>query len=481
MLYDESEGLVATTTTDATGDYLFDRLIPGDYRLEVTRPAAYDLFSPTGQGGDGAADSDTDAGGAMAATTLASGEADMTWDSGMFKYAALGDTVWEDLNGNGIQDDGEAGIPGIAVNLYDGSGALKGTTTTSETGLYQFGNLIPGDYQVEVLRGAYDAFTARDQGTNDAVDSDMDIGTGRTVVTTLFSGENDLSWDAGLFNYASIGDTVWEDLDADGIQDPGEPTIPGVELTLYDANGHPVATTMTDANGHYLFDGLVPGEYSVGASKGGSSVQAVQQRTAGLYAAAKKPGGYDLFSPGHRGGDDTLDSDVDASGMMEPTMLISGETDPTWDAGLFQYALVGDYVWSDKNGNGIQDSSENGVADIIVNLYLADGTPAGTTTTDATGLYLFDELLPGDYYLEFLSSEGGPLPFTLQDYGPDDTVDSDVDPLTGRTTVFTLVSGDEATNWDAGIAVPEPTTAALIGLGLLGIQVAASRRGCRCF
>ena len=62
---------------------------------------------------------------------------------------------------------------------------------------------------------------------------------------------------------SSIGRTVWWDTDADGTQDPGEPGIPGVHLSLLAADGTVLATTTTDADGRYAFPGLHSGTYAV--------------------------------------------------------------------------------------------------------------------------------------------------------------------------------------------------------------------------
>jgi serine-aspartate repeat-containing protein C/D/E len=77
-------------------------------------------------------------------------------------------------------------------------------------------------------------FSPPDQGADDTIDSDPDPTTGQTATTTLVSGENDLSWDAGIFQRASLGDYVWEDTNADGIQDGTETGINGVTVTLFD-------------------------------------------------------------------------------------------------------------------------------------------------------------------------------------------------------------------------------------------------------
>ncbi|MFD5467275.1 SpaA isopeptide-forming pilin-related protein [Kitasatospora sp. NPDC127059] len=57
-----------------------------------------------------------------------------------------------------------------------------------------------------------------------------------------------------------IGNRVWYDTNKNGIQDPGEPPVPGATVNLYDAAGKLVATTKTTARGEYYFDDTnVPG------------------------------------------------------------------------------------------------------------------------------------------------------------------------------------------------------------------------------
>ncbi len=62
---------------------------------------------------------------------------------------------------------------------------------------------------------------------------------------------------------SSVGDTVWWDLDRNGTQEPGEPGIGGVTVTLLDGLGNVLATTTTDSNGLYTFPGLRSGDYRV--------------------------------------------------------------------------------------------------------------------------------------------------------------------------------------------------------------------------
>ena len=111
-------------------------------------------------------------------------------------------------------------------------------------------------------------------------------------------------------------------------------------------------------------------------------------------------------------------------------------------------ARIGDRVWLDTIYNGIQDAGEAGLAGVTVALYSADGTFLAQTATGADGAYIFENLEPGDYYLVFTAPvEYAP---TLQRQGADPAADSDADPVSGRTTMFSLAAGENDGSWDAG-------------------------------
>ncbi|MFH1892460.1 MAG: SdrD B-like domain-containing protein [Candidatus Zixiibacteriota bacterium] len=114
-------------------------------------------------------------------------------------YASIGDYVWHDVNMNGIQDPGEPGIPGVTVHLFDCDNNHLAVMITDADGFYLFGGLWPGDFYVKFDRPAGYVFSPQDQGADDAVDSDADPMTGKTVCTNLDAYEEDLTWDAGLY------------------------------------------------------------------------------------------------------------------------------------------------------------------------------------------------------------------------------------------------------------------------------------------
>ncbi|EAM51570.1 SdrD B-like domain-containing protein [Crocosphaera watsonii WH 8501] len=439
------DDVVDTATTAPDGSYEFTGLTPGvEYQVEFTQPSGFDSVSPRQQGGDPAVDSD---GLLSDVVVLASGENNPTIDAGFFNTAGLGDFVFEDTNGNGIQDSGEAGVEGVEVQLQnpDGTPVTDGngdpiTTTTDANGFYSFEGLTPGEYKVKFVAPDGFKFTTPNVGDDDTIDSDADpTMDGMTETVILESGDFNGTLDAGLVQPASLGDFVFEDSNANGIQDAGEVGIAGVEVKLLadtDNDGlidDVVGITTTSADGSYFFPSLAPGvEYKVMFSQ---------------------PGGFDGVSPRQAGNDPSIDSD----GLMsDVVVLASGEFNPTIDAGFFKTAGLGDFVFEDTNGNGIQDSGEAGVSGVEVQLQNPDGTPVTdgngdpiTTTTDADGEYAFTGLTPGEYKVTFVAPEG--FEFTTPNVGDDNAVDSDADPDNGMTETVILESGDFNGTLDAGL------------------------------
>lgn len=140
---------------------------------------------------------------------------------------------------------------------------------------------------------------------------------------------------------------------------------------------------------------------------------------------------------------------------------------------------IGDYVWIDDNKNGIQDLEELSLEGVRVELYNdKNGSYISSTTTNAQGLYLFDNLEAGEYYVKFiLTSEQAEIyEFTKYQKGSDTTKDSNADLVTGWTEKIELNSSRtdlvadsnyspkvkpvQATEgidptWDAGVIVRE--------------------------
>ena len=322
-------------------------------------------------------------------------------------------------------------MSGVTVQLYSADGMLLAEQVTDANGHYLFDNLPAGDYQVKFIPPAgYQLSPQVDIA--DFADSDANPQTGWAHLVSLDAGELDPTIDAGIFPSdppAALGNLVWFDTDKDGVQDGDELGVAGVLVTLYREDGSIVDSMVTDADGLSLFENLLPGNYYVGfttpAAYGITTIDALGET------------GNDQTTGG------TTDSDADlVTGRTAVTNLIAGERDLTWDLGLTlpePPASLGDYVWIDLDGDGVQEEGEPPLAGVEVTLYSAEGTPLSTTTTDENGYYRVSSLPDGSYYVGFMPSAG--YTPTLADSGSDDAADSDADPVTGRTPVITLAVG----------------------------------------
>ena len=188
-----------------------------------------------------------------------------------YALGAIGNFVFDDsANANGIQDPGEPGIAGVLVKLLDSTGApvldADGnpiTTVSDVNGLYSFPGLPAGDYQVQFMTNG---LTIQGAGTNTATDSNPDPLNMTTPVITLGEGEINDTIDAGVIIEidVKIGDTVWFDANNNGVQDPSDPLIAGVTVSLFDVSGNFIASAITGVNGMWMFDntdGLIPDEF----------------------------------------------------------------------------------------------------------------------------------------------------------------------------------------------------------------------------
>jgi protocatechuate 3,4-dioxygenase beta subunit len=454
-VYNAAGQPVASTVTDADGKYFFPNLDPGVYTVGFENLPAGTVFSPTGAGTT-ATDSDVNpTTGRTAPVTLAAGDVNLTVDAGVGPKptGGLGNYVWYDDNNNGIQDATEKGVPGVIATLKDAAGNTIASAVTDGSGFYNFPNLTPGTnaYNVTFSNLPPDySFTQSTGPVTDALNSDANVVTGVTGNATVVAGQTNPNVDAGIVKpSAAIGDRVWLDTDKDGIQDLNEPGVGGVTVTLFDATGKVVGTTVTDAMGKYKFDKLLPGDYTVGFTP---------------------PANY-TFTPTSSSADNQNNTNSDANPTVGPMFGKSGvinlsanEFDSTIDAGLIlptpTTASVGNYVWLDANGDGVQDPSEKGISGVLVTLKDGTGKVVATTITDANGKYLFDNVAPGTNYTVEFSQPVGYLP--TANSGPlSSGTNSDMLPGTTKTAPFNVVAGDTIRYVDAGFKPQDPAKASL--------------------
>ena len=164
--------------------------------------------------------------------------------------SSIGALIFNDANGDGVRQSGEAGISGVSVKLLR-DGTEVASTTSNSSGDYLFDNLMAGSYAVQLV-------------ADGLVDYEFTTATSQNVA--LADDEDNNSADFGLKELppgtGSIGDLVFEDANENGQADAGELGVAGAVVNLIQG-GQQVATTTTDSNGLYQFNALRAGEFQV--------------------------------------------------------------------------------------------------------------------------------------------------------------------------------------------------------------------------
>jgi LPXTG-motif cell wall-anchored protein len=264
---------------------------------------------------------------------------------------------YEDVDGNGKYTlDVDTPVSGVSIELWkDGALFVKdGVTnpvTTGADGSYSFTNLPHGTYTVkEVLTGSWIAVSPPN-GVYESVE--VGCGDSRTGVDFLNCKKG------------SVRGHKYEDLNANGQKDSGEPGFKDVTIHLYKAGTTVDAKppVKTDSNGAYVFSGVDPGTYDV-----------VEVLEAGVKTKTT-----------------TIFANVVVASGQETNL----DTQEKWFLNYKLGSIQGLKYW-DENENGLPDDGDQGLSGITIILTPEQGEPL-TTVTDSEGWFSFNNLEPGKY------------------------------------------------------------------------------------
>ena len=388
-LVDPSGNVVATTTTDADGNYSFTGLSDGTYTVQVDKTGP---LADTEQTEDPSGQADS----RSRAITFTRSDPDVI--NVNFGYAedyTVSGTVYYDKDRSETLNNSEPGFDGITVKLLGEDGQVVATTTTKADGTYSFAKLPAGKYTVKVEPS--DLLKKLEQtedpdGTKDNTSGVVEVNHDNPSVKNVNFGY--------ATNYTIKG-TVYRDADRSETLEDGEKLYQGVTVDLLDASGHVVATTTTDAHGAYAFTNLEEGTYKVRVRKDGPIADLVQ----------------------------TEDPDATKDNASEPITLNNDNPSKTdVNFGYVNNNSLSGTVYRDDSRNGDQDGTEPGYSGVTVQLLDKDGQVIATTTTDANGKYSFSKLPDGTYSVKVV--KGGELADTEQTEDPDATKDGASEPVT---------------------------------------------------
>jgi serine-aspartate repeat-containing protein C/D/E len=186
------------------------------------------------------------------------------FDLGLVDRFTLGDFVWNDKNGNGIQDANEQGIANVLLAIENDQRKIIATATSDVDGRFEFESfrdrLTALQAVTIVVRPPSNTYrvTTADVGSDRSIDSSGALIDGQIEFGAVLPrwSVDDASFDVGLRQPITLGDRVWLDVDGNGLQSSDEPGIADVLLSLYRNNDQSlIGTTTTDNDGYYTFSG----------------------------------------------------------------------------------------------------------------------------------------------------------------------------------------------------------------------------------
>ena len=388
-LVNEAGAVVATTTTDADGNYSFTGLNAGTYTVKVVKDGELANLTQT-EDPDGTKDN---ASGAITLNTDNPVRENVNF--GYVKKHAISGNIYLDENRDKTKNGDDVNLSGVMVTLVDGSGNVVATTTTDASGNYNFPGLTDGTYTVKVDT------TGKLAGLEQTEDPSGAKNSQSTPITFTRNDPDVTNVNFGYVPDYSIAGNVYRDSNRSESKDATETVFQGVTVNLVDASGNVVATTTTDADGNYSFSKLPAGDYTVKVVKDGA-IKDMDQ--------TEDPDG-------------TKDN---ASGKIS-----IGADNPTQTGVNFGYNpnnTIKGSVYRDDNRSSSRDGSEEGYQGQTVQLLDQDGNVVATTTTAADGSYSFEHLPDGTYSVKVVKD--GALTDTEQTEDPDGTKDNASEPIT---------------------------------------------------
>jgi len=278
------------------------------------------------------------------------------YDFGNWSYAGKSGMKFHDLDTDGVKDAGEPGLGGWTIFVdYNGNGAYdvgEPSDVTGPDGSYSIGNIQPGTYKVyEVMQ----------QGWTQSFPADG------YYEVEFTSGLEDDGNDFGNWTTGKIVGMKFHDLNANGVEEPGEPGLGGWTIYVdYDNDMEHDAdepSAVTESDGTYEIDGVQPGTWWV---------REVQQAT-----WTQSRGDFQV----------TFASDG-----------VYGE-EGEYDFGNWTTTGFHGYKFEDKDADGSWDAGEPGLAGWTIKALgnTAGGLVSVETSTGANGYYEFSGLVPGSY------------------------------------------------------------------------------------
>ncbi len=320
--------VIARNITSASGAYSFSFLPPGRYTVREVQKPGWRVTAPRSR---------------VWSVTLTMSDASGL-DFGNRGILSISGFKFNDTNGNGIKEKDEKGMPGWTIHLLQ-AGTVLATNTTNKTGVYFFGNLQPGTYNLS---------EEQQIGWSQTAPIEKAYGAALSLANS--------SIDFGNRGALSISGTEFNDANGNGRIEAGEVGLSGWIINLERPLGKIIAEATTNKDGAYNFTNLTPGRYFI--------------------SQIPKPG-WARTAP-----------------ISSPLSInLTRYNASSINFGNRGIRAISGIKFNDTNGNGIKESTEKGLGGWEIRLQMQNGTFNATNLTKSDGSYSIIHLSPGIYNL----------------------------------------------------------------------------------
>lgn len=421
----DGETVVASGTTYRKAGVTI-LVAPGEYVLRATLPQNY-AFTVLGEQSCMASDSDVAVSDPI---TLSAGGENKAF-IGIRAVGSFSGMAFEDVNNNGILDEGDVGVAGVTVYLKGERTGTERQITTDETGLYDFLRL-PGDKYTVTAELPEGMLYARYSGEGGDLRS---IFTGENLqrVFSVKPGVSIVSKNVGVIQRGAITGLAFLDLNYNGLLDEGEPGYEGVTVEVI---------KHSDAE-------------SVGKGKsikdGSFRVENLRSSTYRLRAILPDDGS--IFTTALEGSIDQVNLFEQRSGRREytyyPLVMESGEELYAL-VGVARSAAISGTVFEDADYNGRLNGKEKKISGLIVQALDEKGEIVSEAVTDKNGKYTLKGIMPGTYIVQVQRKAN----YGFTRLRPNEKEGSLVTALKGKfgvTDPITVAMGEEISGVNAGM------------------------------
>ncbi|NLB90030.1 MAG: hypothetical protein GX786_02255, partial [Clostridiales bacterium] len=299
---------------------------------------------------------------------------------GWMKASSITGRAYIDENYNGVQDENELPLTQIEITLYQ-KGVEIASTLTDEEGFFTFNHLRGDTYR---LRGKINEEMSFSKSGPDKEkygnvfleEANKNVA---EAIVVLENGKDEAVGLGALYT-GTIQGTAFVDVNFNGAYDLDEETLSAVKVSLYTQNGEWIGETRSDRDGNYAFSQVYPQNY---------------------YFSVEIPKEYTITKTEEVAAKNHLTHKDLEEGFTNGFSLSMGERKTDMHFGFIVSGEISGKAYVDENDNNAWEETEQGYVGMEVSLYDEKQAIAGQVYTDERGMFVFTDVLPGNYTIEY--------------------------------------------------------------------------------